>query len=80
MIVSSNSADLLSATSKSADSPFTIGLEKARWSGAGNLINAVTLLSSINSESIIPVAASALKPKLVVPLISLARLQNAASL
>lgn len=52
LIVPSNSEALLSATSKSGASPFTIALERASWSGAGNLINAiivVTLLSSINS-------------------------------
>ncbi|RDW73578.1 hypothetical protein BP6252_07485 [Coleophoma cylindrospora] len=52
LIVPSNSKSLLSATSKSASSPFTVALEQAGWSRAGNLINAIiviTLLSSINS-------------------------------
>lgn len=52
LIVPSNSNGLLNATSKSASSPFTVALVNAGWSGAGNLINAiivVTLLSSINS-------------------------------
>lgn len=52
LIVPSNSDALLNATSKSAASPFTVALNKAGWAGAGNLINAiiiVTLLSSINS-------------------------------
>lgn len=52
LIVPSNSEGLLSATSKSASSPFTVALNQAGWGGAGNLINAiivVTLLSSINS-------------------------------
>lgn len=52
LIVPSNSEGLLNATSKSASSPFTVALNQAGWSGAGNLINAiivVTLLSSINS-------------------------------
>ncbi|EXJ78709.1 hypothetical protein A1O1_09111 [Capronia coronata CBS 617.96] len=52
LIVPSDSTALLSATSKSASSPFTVALEQAGWGGAGNLINAiivVTLLSSINS-------------------------------
>lgn len=52
LIVPSDSDGLLNATSKSASSPFTVALNKAGWSGAGNLINAiivVTLLSSINS-------------------------------
>ncbi|KAF3010262.1 General amino acid permease [Neopestalotiopsis sp. 37M] len=52
LIVPSNSDALLNASSKSAASPFTIALNKAGWAGAGNLINAViivTLLSSINS-------------------------------
>jgi amino acid transporter len=52
LIVPSDSKDLLSAASKSAASPFTIALEKAGWSVAGSLINAiivVKLLSSINS-------------------------------
>lgn len=52
IIVPSNSESLLSATSKSASSPFTVALNQAGWSKAGNLLNAiivVTLLSSINS-------------------------------
>ncbi|KAI0485346.1 amino acid permease/ SLC12A domain-containing protein [Xylariaceae sp. FL0804] len=52
LIVPSNSAELLSAESKAASSPFTVALVQAGWLGAGNLINAVivfTLLSSINS-------------------------------
>lgn len=52
LIVPSDSEGLLSATSKSASSPFTVALNAAGWSGAGNLINAIivlTLLSSINS-------------------------------
>ncbi|KAJ9137081.1 Amino acid permease [Pleurostoma richardsiae] len=52
LIVASDSESLLNANSKSASSPFTIALVRAGWSGAGNLINAiiiVTLLSSINS-------------------------------
>jgi amino acid transporter len=52
LIVPSDSEGLLSATSKSASSPFTVALNTAGWSGAGNLINAIivlTLLSSINS-------------------------------
>ncbi|KAK7217553.1 hypothetical protein V2G26_005556 [Clonostachys chloroleuca] len=43
---------LLNAKSKSASSPFTVALVNAGWGGAGNLINAIiimTLLSSINS-------------------------------
>ncbi|KAH8895605.1 hypothetical protein GQ53DRAFT_744153 [Thozetella sp. PMI_491] len=52
LIVPSDSEALLNANSKSASSPFTVALVQAGWSGAGNLINAiiiVTLLSSINS-------------------------------
>ncbi|KAK6087041.1 amino acid permease [Seiridium cupressi] len=52
LIVPSDSEGLLNATSKSASSPFTVALNNAGWAGAGNLINAiiiVTLLSSINS-------------------------------
>lgn len=52
LIVPSNSEALLSATSKSASSPWTIALQEAGWTGAGNLMNAIivfTLLSSINS-------------------------------
>ncbi|VUC26808.1 unnamed protein product [Clonostachys rosea] len=52
LIVPSNSEGLLNAKSKSASSPFTVALVNAGWGGAGNLINAiiiVTLLSSINS-------------------------------
>ncbi|RSM01873.1 hypothetical protein CDV31_011157 [Fusarium ambrosium] len=52
LIVPYNSEGLLNATSKSASSPFTVALNQAGWAGAGNLINAIiiiTLLSSINS-------------------------------
>ena len=52
LIVPANSASLLSASSKSASSPFTVALVQAGWGGASNLINAIiviTLLSSINS-------------------------------
>lgn len=52
LITPSNSEGLLNATSKSASSPFTVALEIAGWKSAGNLINAIivlTLLSSINS-------------------------------
>ncbi|EPE09347.1 amino acid permease [Ophiostoma piceae UAMH 11346] len=52
LIVPSDSEFLLSATSKSMSSPYTIALVQAGWGGAGNLINAIiviTLLSSINS-------------------------------
>ncbi|KAF4122961.1 hypothetical protein GMORB2_6509 [Geosmithia morbida] len=52
LIVPSNSEQLLNAASKSASSPFTVALNTAGWPGAGNLINAiivVTLLSSVNS-------------------------------
>jgi len=52
LIIPTDSEELLSATSKSASSPFTVALEQAGWSEAGNLINAIiviTLLSSINS-------------------------------
>lgn len=52
LIVPYNSEGLLNAASKSASSPFTVALNQAGWAGAGNLINAIiiiTLLSSINS-------------------------------
>lgn len=53
IIVPSNSPSLLSATTKSGKSPFTIALVQAGWGGAGNLINVVivtALLSSANSS------------------------------
>ncbi|KAF7554913.1 hypothetical protein G7Z17_g2531 [Cylindrodendrum hubeiense] len=52
LIVPWDSEALLNADSKSASSPFTVALNNAGWAGAGNLINAIiiiTLLSSINS-------------------------------
>ncbi|KAI0872155.1 amino acid permease/ SLC12A domain-containing protein [Hypoxylon argillaceum] len=52
IIVPYNSPDLLTATSKSALSPWTIALVNAGWGGAGNLVNVVMItaqFSSVNS-------------------------------
>ncbi|GAP92919.1 putative amino acid permease [Rosellinia necatrix] len=52
IIVPSNSPDLLTGTSKTALSPWTIALVNAGWGGAGNLLNVVMItaqLSSVNS-------------------------------
>lgn len=52
LIVPSNSEQLLNPESRTASSPFTVALNIAGWDDAGNLINAiivVTVLSSINS-------------------------------
>ncbi|KAI1173507.1 amino acid permease/ SLC12A domain-containing protein [Nemania sp. FL0916] len=52
IIVPYNSTDLLTATSKSALSPWTIALVNAGWGGAGNLLNVVMItaqFSSVNS-------------------------------
>ncbi|KAI0096708.1 amino acid permease/ SLC12A domain-containing protein [Nemania sp. FL0031] len=52
IIVPSNSPDLLTATSKTALSPWTIALVNAGWGGAGNLVNVVMItaqFSSVNS-------------------------------
>ncbi len=53
IIVPSNSPGLLSAKTKSGQSPWTIALVQAGWPGAGNLLNVVmvtALLSSVNSS------------------------------
>ncbi|KAI3330048.1 amino acid permease/ SLC12A domain-containing protein [Ustulina deusta] len=52
ILVPSNSSDLLTGTSKSALSPWTIALVNAGWGGAGNLLNVVMItaqFSSVNS-------------------------------
>ncbi|KAI0429357.1 amino acid permease/ SLC12A domain-containing protein [Xylaria sp. FL1042] len=52
IIVPYNSPDLLTGTSKSALSPWTIALVNAGWDGAGNLLNVVMItaqFSSVNS-------------------------------
>ncbi|OTB09473.1 hypothetical protein M426DRAFT_316024 [Hypoxylon sp. CI-4A] len=52
IIVPYNSEGLLTATSKSAQSPWTIALVNAGWAGGGNLVNVVMItaqLSSVNS-------------------------------
>ncbi|KAI1422480.1 amino acid permease/ SLC12A domain-containing protein [Xylaria sp. FL1777] len=52
IIVPYNSPDLLTGTSKSALSPWTIALVNAGWGGAGNLLNVVMItaqFSSVNS-------------------------------
>lgn len=72
IIVPSDSPDLLTATTKSGKSPWTIALVAAGWHGAGNLLNVVMLtaqLSSINSciyvcsRSLVSLAASGRAPK-----------------
>ncbi|KAK6956942.1 hypothetical protein Daesc_002224 [Daldinia eschscholtzii] len=52
IIVPYNDSSLLTATSKSAQSPWTIALVNAGWAGGGNLVNVVMItaqLSSVNS-------------------------------
>ncbi|KAJ8125037.1 hypothetical protein O1611_g8603 [Lasiodiplodia mahajangana] len=52
IIVPYDSPDLLTATSKTALSPWTIALVNAGWGGAGNLVNVVIItaqFSSVNS-------------------------------
>ncbi|KAI5921240.1 amino acid permease [Camillea tinctor] len=52
ILVPYNSDKLLTATSKSAQSPWTIALVQAGWDGAGNLVNVVMItaqFSSVNS-------------------------------
>ncbi|KAI0199753.1 amino acid permease/ SLC12A domain-containing protein [Astrocystis sublimbata] len=52
VIVPSDSPDLLTASSKTALSPWTIALVNAGWGGAGNLLNVVMItaqFSSVNS-------------------------------
>ncbi|KAI0904968.1 amino acid permease/ SLC12A domain-containing protein [Ustulina deusta] len=52
ILVPSNSSDLLTGSSKSALSPWTIALVNAGWGGAGNLLNVVMItaqFSSVNS-------------------------------
>lgn len=52
IIVPSDSPDLLTGTSKTALSPWTIALVNAGWGGAGNLLNVVMItaqFSSVNS-------------------------------
>ncbi|KAI1122631.1 amino acid permease/ SLC12A domain-containing protein [Nemania abortiva] len=52
IIVPSNNPSLLTATSKTALSPWTIALVNAGWGGAGNLVNVVMItaqFSSVNS-------------------------------
>ncbi|KAI0438211.1 amino acid permease/ SLC12A domain-containing protein [Xylaria telfairii] len=52
IIVPYDSPDLLTATSKTALSPWTIALVNAGWGGAGNLLNVVMItaqFSSVNS-------------------------------
>jgi amino acid transporter len=51
IICSSNSPQLLNATTKSGSSPFTIALVNAGWDGAGNLVNAVILISLLSSAN-----------------------------
>ncbi|KAI1387525.1 amino acid permease/ SLC12A domain-containing protein [Hypoxylon trugodes] len=52
IIVPYNEPGLLTATSKSAQSPWTVALVNAGWAGGGNLVNVVMItaqLSSVNS-------------------------------
>ncbi|KAI0139096.1 amino acid permease/ SLC12A domain-containing protein [Hypoxylon sp. NC0597] len=52
IIVPYNESSLLTATSKSAQSPWTVALVRAGWAGGGNLVNVVMItaqLSSVNS-------------------------------
>lgn len=72
LIVPSDSDELLSATTKSGKSPWTIALVAAGWPGAGNLLNVVMLtaqLSSINSciyvasRSLVSLASTGRAPK-----------------
>ncbi|KAI8959341.1 amino acid permease/ SLC12A domain-containing protein [Daldinia sp. FL1419] len=52
IIVPYNDSSLLTATSKSAQSPWTVALVHAGWAGGGNLVNVVMItaqLSSVNS-------------------------------
>ncbi|KAI1480499.1 amino acid permease/ SLC12A domain-containing protein [Daldinia eschscholtzii] len=52
IIVPYNDSSLLTASSKSAQSPWTVALVHAGWAGGGNLVNVVMItaqLSSVNS-------------------------------
>ncbi|KAI1102060.1 amino acid permease/ SLC12A domain-containing protein [Jackrogersella minutella] len=52
IIVPYDDASLLTAASKSAQSPWTVALVRAGWAGGGNLVNVVMItaqLSSVNS-------------------------------
>ncbi|KAI1498120.1 amino acid permease [Biscogniauxia marginata] len=72
IIVPYNSNKLLTATSKSAQSPWTIALVQAGWDGAGNLVNVVMItaqFSSVNSaiyvasRSLVALAVNGRAPK-----------------
>lgn len=51
IIIPYNSPDLLTGTSKSALSPWTIALVNAGWDGAGNLLNAVMITAQLSSAN-----------------------------
>ncbi|KAI0147383.1 amino acid permease/ SLC12A domain-containing protein [Xylariaceae sp. FL1272] len=72
ILVPYNSPDLLTGTSKSALSPWTIALVNAGWGGAGNLLNVIMItaqFSSVNSaiyvasRSLVALAHSGRAPK-----------------
>ncbi|KAI1631486.1 amino acid permease [Biscogniauxia mediterranea] len=73
ILVPYNSSKLLTATSKSAQSPWTIALVQAGWDGAGNLVNVVMItaqFSSVNSaiyvasRSLVALAVNGRAPRL----------------
>ncbi|KAI1472907.1 amino acid permease/ SLC12A domain-containing protein [Daldinia caldariorum] len=73
IIVPYNDSSLLTATSKSAQSPWTVALVHAGWAGGGNLVNVVMItaqLSSVNSaiyvasRSLVALAANGRAPAL----------------
>ncbi|KAI1343112.1 amino acid permease [Xylariaceae sp. FL0016] len=73
LIVPSDSPTLLTAASKSAQSPWTIALVHAGWAGAGNLLNVVMItaqFSSVNSaiyvasRSLVALAVQGRAPRL----------------
>ncbi|KAI1158279.1 amino acid permease/ SLC12A domain-containing protein [Nemania serpens] len=51
IIIPYNSPDLLTGTSKSALSPWTIALVNAGWDGAGNLLNVVMITAQLSSAN-----------------------------
>ncbi|KAI0539115.1 amino acid permease/ SLC12A domain-containing protein [Xylaria digitata] len=72
IIVPYNSSELLTGTSKTALSPWTIALVNAGWGGAGNLLNVVMItaqFSSVNSaiyvasRSLVALASQARAPR-----------------
>ncbi|KAI1777508.1 amino acid permease/ SLC12A domain-containing protein [Hypoxylon cercidicola] len=72
ILVPYNDDKLLTATSKSAQSPWTVALVQAGWEGGGNLVNVVMItaqLSSVNSaiyvasRSLVALAANGRAPK-----------------